>query len=73
MSGEYLYARELVGTAILSAVDNPDMDADVMGRAIIQVVMEHYRKYRSVTDISQELDYLVTSLEDNEPVITRGC
>ena len=73
MAGEYAYARELVGAAIFAAADNPNMDADVMGRAIIQVVVEHYRKYRTGADISQELDYLVSSLDDDEPVVTRGC
>lgn len=73
MAGEYAKARELVAAAIMSAIEHPGMDADVMGRAIIQVVVEHYCKYRSNADISQELEYIVSCLDDDAPVITRGC
>ena len=50
-----------------------EMDADATGRAIIQAVIEQYRQYRDVADIGRELDYLRDSLDDDDPVVTRGC
>lgn len=73
MSGESVYANKIVEQAWLQATDSAAMDSDAMGRAIIQAVVERYLKYRTIDDIGQELDYLVESMDDDEPVVTRGC
>lgn len=73
MSGESRYARELVAEALRQAKMSTEMDADAVGRAILQAVIEQYREYREVSDIIGELDYLRDSLDDEDVVITRGC
>lgn len=73
MSGESSYARALVGDAFNEARAMAEMDADATGRAIIQAVIEQYRQYRDVADISRELDYLRDSLDEEDLVVTRGC
>lgn len=73
MAGEFGYAREAVAAAFAAAEEHPEMSADAMGRALIQAVVAHYRQYRTCRDISSELGYLAESLDDDEPVITRGC
>jgi hypothetical protein len=73
MSGESVYANKIVEQAWQQATDSAAMDSDAMGRAIIQAVVERYLKYRTIDDIGQELDYLVESMDDDEPVVTRGC
>ena len=73
MSGEPVYANTLVEKAWQEASDKTEMDSDAMGRAIIQAVVEKYLQYRSIKDIGQELEYLVESMDDNDPVVTRGC
>ncbi len=49
------------------------MDVDAMGRALVQAVIEHYLSYRDIGDVRRELEYLVESLDDDDPVVTRGC
>ena len=73
MSGESGYARELVKQGFIEAKERPDMDADALGRAIIQAVVEQYRGYREMSDIARELEYLAETLDEDEPVVTRGC
>ncbi|MBL4782608.1 MAG: hypothetical protein JKX92_10230 [Porticoccaceae bacterium] len=73
MSGESIYASEMVAKAWQEAEARAEMDGDAMGRAIIQAVVERYLKYRSITDVAQELEYLVEAMDDDEPVVTRGC
>jgi len=73
MSGEFCYAQSVVDAAFAAADERPDMSADAMGRALIQAVIARYRQYRTNRDIGNELDYLAESLDDDEPVITRGC
>ena len=73
MSGESVYANKIVEQAWQEANNIAAMDSDAMGRAIIQAVVERYLKYRTIDDIGQELDYLVESMDDDEPVVTRGC
>ena len=73
MSGESVYANKLVEQAWQEATDRGEMDSDAMGRAIIQAVVERYLQYRDIADVGQELEYLVESMDDDEPVVTRGC
>ncbi|MEZ0150292.1 MAG: hypothetical protein AB9Q19_13415 [Candidatus Reddybacter sp.] len=73
MSGESVYASKVVEQACQDATDRSEMDSDAMGRAIIQAVVERYLKYRTIGDVGQELEYLVESMDDDEPVVTRGC
>lgn len=73
MSGESSRAKAVI-TGILAEADaSASMDRDAMGRALIQAVVEQYRTYRSAKDIAQELAYLAESLDDDDPVVTRGC
>ncbi len=73
MSGESLLAKTIVLDALDAAQNRPDMDKDAMGRAIILAVVDQYLGYRSVKDVTQELEYLTESLDDDDPVVTRGC
>jgi hypothetical protein len=73
MSGESCYAQDVVDAAFAAADARPEMSADAMGRALIQAVIARYRQYRTARDIGSELGYLAESLDDDEPVITRGC
>lgn len=73
MSGESHFANTIVDQAFTDVETRPDMNADAMGRALIQAVVARYLTYRSIADVSQELTYLVESLDDDDPVVTRGC
>lgn len=73
MSGESSYAQELITRAFRDARSRSEMDPDALGRAVIQAVIEQYREYRPLDDIVRELSYLCDSLDDDDPVITRGC
>ena len=73
MSGESSHAKIVVQQALDDAESRPDMDKDAMGRAIVVAVVEQYLSYRSVKDVAQELEYLAESLDDDDPVVTRGC
>ena len=73
MSGESPHAKNLVIQALDEAQSRPDMDRDAMGRAIIFAVVDEYLSYRSVKDVTQELQYLTESIDDDNPVVTRGC
>lgn len=73
MAGECGYAKEVVAAAFRAAEEAPEMSADAMGRALIQAVVTRYREYRTLGDICSELEYLAESLDDDEPVVTRGC
>lgn len=73
MAGECGYAEEVVTAAFRAAEAVPEMSADAMGRALIQAVVARYREYRTLGDICSELEYLAESLDDDEPVVTRGC
>ncbi len=73
MSGESVYANKVVEQAWQEATKRSEMGSDAMGRAIIQAVVERYLKYRTIDDVGQELEYLVESMDDDEPVVTRGC
>ena len=73
MSGESSHAKKLVVQALAEAKLRSDMDRDAMGRAIIFAVVDEYLSYRGVKDVSQELQYLIESLDDDDPVVTRGC
>ena len=73
MSGESSFAKTVVEQALDEAQSRSEMDRDAMGRAIILSVVEQYLSYRSVQDVTRELEYLAESLDDDEPVITRGC
>lgn len=73
MSGESSYAKTVVAQALAEAQARSEMDTDAMGRAIIQAVVERYLSYRSSADVARELEYLVESIDDDDPVVTRGC
>ncbi len=73
MSGESSYARTVVAQTLEEARKRPTTDADAMGRALIQAVVEQYLTYRDHADVARELEYLVESLQDDAPVVTRGC
>ena len=73
MSGESSHARAVVLQVLDDAESRPDMDRDAMGRAVILAVVDQYLGYRSVEDVRQELEYLAESLDDDDPVVTRGC
>ncbi len=73
MSGENTFAKELVAKAIEEANNNPQFDQDAMGRAIVSAVIAHYQSYRKADDITQELQYVIDNLDEDEFVITRGC
>jgi len=73
MSGENQVAKKLVTDAMTEAGNNPQHDQDSMGRAIIAAVIEHYKSYRKIDDISQELQFTIDNLDEDEFVITRGC
>ncbi len=72
MSGESSYAKTVVAQTLEEARTRPSMDGDAMGRALIQAVVEQYLTYRDSADVARELEYLVESLQDDDPVITRG-
>ncbi len=73
MSGESSYAKTAVAQILDEARTRPTMDVDAMGRALIQAVVEQYLAYRDSADVARELEYLVESLNDDDPVVTRGC
>ena len=73
MSGESPHAHAVVLKTLEDAQERSDMDKDAMGRAIILAVVEQYLSYRTIKDVRQELEYLAESLDDDEPVVTRGC
>ncbi|MBK8132527.1 MAG: hypothetical protein IPK48_07335 [Gammaproteobacteria bacterium] len=73
MAGEFGYAQGVVDAAFAAADQRQDMSPDAMGRALIQAVIDRYRRYRTSSDVGNELMYLAGSLDDDEPVITRGC
>lgn len=73
MSGENTFAKQAVAEALQEAEANSQFDQDAMGRALINAVIEHYKSYRNVADITQELNYIIDNLDEDEFVITRGC
>jgi hypothetical protein len=73
MSGEAGIARELVRKALQAAEQDPKLDKDGMGRALISAVLAEYASYRSIADITAELQYLIDNLDEDTFVITRGC
>jgi hypothetical protein len=73
MSGEARIARELVRNALRAAEQDPKLDKDGMGRALISAVLAEYGSYRSIADITAELQYLIDNLDEDTFVITRGC
>jgi hypothetical protein len=73
MAGEHAHAQEVVAAAFAAAEQGAGMSADAMGRALIQAVVERYLTYRTPADVGSELSYLAESLDDDAPVVTRGC
>lgn len=73
MAGEHVHAQEVVAAAFAAAEQGAAMSADAMGRALIQAVVERYLTYRAPADVRSELAYLAESLDDDAPVVTRGC
>jgi len=73
MSGETSIARDLVARALAAADQDPKQDKGAMARALIVAVLGELARYRTASEISSELQYLVDNLEEEDLVITRGC
>ena len=73
MSGEFSYANNLVYEAMEEARARPQFSEDGMGRALVGAVLAHYHGYRNKNDIAAEFQFLIDTLSEDSPVITRGC
>ncbi len=73
MAGEQTHAQAVVAAAFSVGAQEAEMSPDAMGRALIRAVVERYLGYRTREDVCNELAYLVDSLDDDAPVVTRGC
>ena len=73
MSGEFARAKQLLGELMTEVEASSCYTADSMLRAVITEAVELMKNNRSEADIHRELSYLIDSLSENEPVITRGC
>ena len=73
MSGETQVAAELVAQAMGAADKDPSQDKDSMGRALISAVLAEFARYRTTNDIANALQYLADNLDEDDPVVTRGC
>ena len=74
MAGEYQLAQRLIDDGITTAVAETEMDDDVLARALMTQLLEHYRKSRPVDDIISELEHHIRWLQDGDDiVVTRGC
>jgi hypothetical protein len=71
MAGEYMLAREAV-MAFVTAGQEQGMLRDTLLRALLNEVIAAYQEYRSTTDISHELSFLIDRLNDDIAPITRG-
>jgi len=74
MAGEYQLAQRLIDEGLSAASADPAMDGDVLARALMTQLLEHYKTSRVVDDIVSELEQHIQSLlEGDEHVVTRGC
>jgi hypothetical protein len=71
MAGEYILAREAVTTFVASG-QKQGMLRDTLLRALLNEVIDAYQEYRSTTDITHELSFLIDQLNDDVGPITRG-
>ncbi|MBI3799063.1 MAG: hypothetical protein HY268_19125 [Deltaproteobacteria bacterium] len=71
MAGEYMVVREAV-TAFVASGQKQGMLRDTLLRALLNEVVAAYREYRSNTDITHELSFLIDQLNDDMAPITRG-
>jgi hypothetical protein len=71
MAGEYTLAREAVMTFVALG-QKQGMLRDTLLRALLNEVITAYQEYRSNTDITHELSFLVDRLNDDVGPITRG-
>lgn len=71
MAGEYVLAREALTTYIASG-EEQGMRRDTLLRSLLNEVITAYREYRSVSDITHELSFLIDQLNDDVGPITRG-
>jgi len=71
MAGEYIVAREAL-TAYAASGQEQGMLRDTLLRALLNEVITAYREYRSTTDITHELSFLIDQLNDDVGPITRG-
>lgn len=71
MAGEYKLAREAV-TAFVASGQTQGMLRDSLLRALLNEVIVTYQEYRSNSDISHELSFLLDQLNDDIAPITRG-
>jgi hypothetical protein len=71
MAGEFMLAREVV-TAFVASGQEQGMLRDTLLRALLDEVITAYQEYRSTTDITHELSFLIDQLNDDVGPITRG-
>lgn len=71
MAGEYKLAHEAV-TALVALGQTQGMLRDSLLRALLNEVIVTYQEYRSNSDISHELSFLLDQLNDDIAPITRG-
>jgi hypothetical protein len=71
MADEYIVAREAVATFVASG-QKLGMLQDTLLRALLDEVITAYQEYRSTTDITHELSFLIDQLNDDVGPITRG-
>lgn len=73
MSGESQVAERLVAQALAAAAEDPKQDAAAMGRALIVAVLEAQLRDRPLTDVVDEVQFLLDNLDGDDLVVTRGC
>ncbi len=73
MSGEYSFAKKTVNNIMLEVDSNKQYTRSGMAKALIIEAIEVMKLERSSADIAQEIQYIIDTISDSEPVITRGC
>ena len=71
MAGEYIVAREAV-MAFVASGQKQGMLQDTLLRALLNEVIAAYQEYRSNSDITHELSFLIDQVNDDVGPITRG-
>ena len=73
MSGVNTIAKNLVSDAMELSEQDPSMDADAMGHAILSQILMTLSKSRTRKDIENYIEYDLDNQVDSDIVITRGC
>ena len=74
MAGVYQLAQRLIDDAVAAGAAQAGMNPEVLARALMTQLIEHYRQSRPIDDIVGELEQHIRSLQDgDEAVVTRGC